>query len=103
MRSDLQDNARIAMLAIVALNFPQNMQRCRNRICWAREDSHHRVTDRLYDSAGMLLDGRTEQCKMLTNQRIGIQIAKAFIHGGRTLEVCEQQGHLPEAQSLPLF
>ena len=35
---------------------------------------------------------------MLTDQRIGIEIAKAFVHRGRTLEVGEQQGHLPDSE-----
>ena len=46
----------------------------------------------------MLLDGGTEQRKMLADQRIGVQIAKTLVHRGRALEVGEQQGHLPDSE-----
>ena len=59
MCADLQDDAGITVFAIIALDNPENIKRRRNRIRRTREDSHHRVTDRLDDRAGMLLDGRT--------------------------------------------
>ena len=87
---------------LIALDFTEHMQRRRNRIGRAREDSHHCVTDRLDDSARMLLDDATEQCKVLADQSIGIQIAEAFVHGGRTLEIREQQCHLSDPETLGL-
>ena len=51
----------------------------------------------------MLLHGRTEQRKMLAHQRVGVQIAKALIHGGRTLQVGKQEGHLADPETLPFI
>jgi hypothetical protein len=40
--------------------------------------------------------------EVLPHQGVSIEVAEAFIQGGRTFEVCEQEGHLPNSESLPL-
>ena len=41
--------------------------------------------------------------EIIAGHEAEFQVAKAFVHGGRTLEVGEQQGHLPDPQALPLI
>lgn len=102
MGSDLQNEAGFAMGGIVARDYPEDVQRGRDGIRRARESGHHSVADRLDDRARMLLHCRAEQCEMLANQRLGIEIAKPPIHGSRPLEVREQQGHLTDTQTFLL-
>ena len=92
----------LVVVAIEAIDFFRDVQRRRNRVRRPREDGHHRIADRLHDGAGMLLNGRVEQREMLADQRIGVEIAEPLIHGGRALEVGEQEGDLPDAEALPL-
>ena len=90
------------MLAIVAPDFLEDVHRRLNRIGRPGEDRHNRVTDRLDDCAGMFLDGSLKQREVLPDESIGIEIAKAFIHSSRTLEVREQKGCLPDAETFSL-
>jgi hypothetical protein len=39
---------------------------------------------------------------VLADQRVGIEIAKALVHDGRTLEIREQQCHLSNPETLGL-
>ena len=38
---------------------------------------------------------------MLAHQRIGVEIAEPLVHRGRTLQISEQQGDLPDAEAFP--
>jgi hypothetical protein len=49
---DLENDARFATLAIKLVS-PWVCKRCRSSTCQVGENSHHRVTDRLYDSVGL--------------------------------------------------
>jgi hypothetical protein len=60
MCADLEDDIRIGPLTIEALDLLHDVQRCRNRVRRSREDSHHRVADRLHDSAGIFLCSHIE-------------------------------------------
>src|SRR4029079_16020946 len=70
--------------------FFDHLDRHAHSVLRTLEASHHSIADGFDDGAGSLPDDLVQDIEMLTNEKVRVHIAHAFIQGSRVLQIGKQ-------------
>ena len=103
MGAHLENDGGLAVLAVELADFLQDLERGCHGVDRPGECRHYGVADCFHDGTVMPMGDCVEKREMLPDQGIGIEVSEPLVERGRTLQVSEEERHLPDPETFLLI